>query len=380
MSEVAAINTNSTARYESLDVLRGLTVAFMVIVNSPGANEGYTQLEHAAWNGFTLTDLVFPTFLFVMGNAMSFTIKKYNRDNQGAFLAKVFKRSIIIYLIGIFLNAYPFFEYHNGHYEWIDFTAIRLVHVMGRIAICYCIVSLVIYYSRPLTIYIISAVAVLAYWWILYHFGDQPDPYSLTGNAVAKFDLLVLGTKHIWHGEGVPFDPEGLLSTLPSIANVAAGYFAGQYIQKNGMLRSRILRLSAAGVVLVLIGVLWGQVFPINKKIWTSPYVLLTIGLDFVILSILVYVIEIVKVRWGIKFFMVFGRNPLVLYVLSYLIIKVLYYLHADGDIARDWIYKSVFLPILDPINASLLFSLTTMMIVWVVGYFMNKNKLYVKI
>jgi predicted acyltransferase len=361
--------------------MRGLTVAFMIIVNSPGDSKAsYTQLEHAAWNGFTLTDLVFPTFLFVMGTAMAFTIKKYNKESQNAFLAKVFKRTLIIYLIGVFLNAYPFFMYVNGHYEWIDFGTVRLVHVLGRIAICYCVISLIIYYSGPITVYIVSAVAVLAYWWILYHFGDQPDPYSLTGNAVAKVDIFVLGTNHIWHGEGVPFDPEGLLSTLPAIANVAAGFWAGQYIQKWGASKSKILRLAVAGVILAIIAVLWNQVLPLNKKIWTSSYVLITIGLDFLILSIMVYVIEILKVRAGIKFFTIFGRNPLVLYVLSYLIIKVLYYIHTDLGNAKDWIYKSVYLPLINPANASLLFSLTIMMIVWIAGYFMDKNKLYVKI
>ncbi len=381
MTAPARIDTSFSPRYESLDVLRGLTIAFMVIVNSPGNDAAsYAQLEHAAWNGFTLTDLVFPTFLFVVGNAMSFTIKKYNKDNQRQFLLKVFKRTLIIYLIGIFLNAYPFFTVVNGHYALINFTAIRLVHVLGRIAICFCVVSLIIYYFRPMTAYVFSAVAILAYWWILYHFGDQPDPYSLTGNAVSKVDLLLLGTKHIWHGEGVPFDPEGLLSTLPAIANVTAGYFAGEYIQRSGVSKSSVLRLAVAGVILASIAVLWSHVFPINKKIWTSSYVLLTVGLDLWILSILLFVIGIAKLRGGIKFFTIFGRNPLVLYVISYLIIKLLYYLQVDRGNARDWIYKSTFLPLADPANASLLFSLTIMMIVWIAGYIMDKNKLYVKV
>jgi predicted acyltransferase len=295
-------------------------------------------------------------------------------------LIKVFKRSLIIYLIGIFLNAYPFFSSVNGHYEWIDFTAIRLVHVLGRIAICYFVVSLMIYYFRPITAYVVSIVAILIYWWLLYHFGDQPDPYSLTSNAVAKFDLLVLGTKHIWHGEGVPFDPEGLLSTLPAIANVTAGYFVGQYLQRSGVSRSSVFRMVVAGAILALIGLIWGQVFPINKKIWTSSYVLLTVGLGLLILSTLVFVIEFAKVGRGITFFTIFGRNPLVLYILSYLIIKLLYYIKVDGGNAIDWTYRSVFLPLFNPANASLLFSLTVMMIVWIVGYFMNKNRIYVKV
>jgi len=377
--ESATLNNDKSARYLSLDVLRGLTVAFMIIVNS-SATSSYSQLKHAVWNGFTLTDLVFPTFLFVVGNAMSFTMQKYNKNDQGSFLIKVFKRTVIIYLIGIFLNAYPFFTIADNHYVLIDFGTIRLVGVLGRIAICYCIVSLIIYYGGPIVAYIISGIALLTYWWILYQLGDQPDPYGLTSNAVSKFDLLILGTNHIWHGEGVPFDPEGLLSTLPAIANVTAGYFVGRYIQSIPVSKSTILRLVTAGVVLVSVAALWDQVLPINKKIWTSSYVLLTVGLDLLIIAILLYVIEIVKVKRGLMFFEVFGRNPLALYVLSYLIIKLFYYIQVDGGNAKDWIYRSAFEPLADPPNASLLFSLSIMMTVWLVGYFMNKRKLYIKV
>ena len=379
--ESSTLNNTNSARYLSLDVLRGLTIAFMIIVNSPGnAVASYSQLKHAVWNGFTLTDLVFPTFLFVVGNAMSFTMQKYNKTDQRSFLVKVLKRAVIIYLIGIFLNAYPFFTIADNHYVLIDFTTIRLVGVLGRIAICYCVVSLIIYYTGPVMAYIVSGLALLVYWWILYQFGDQPDPYSLTGNAVSKFDLLILGTDHIWHGEGVPFDPEGLLSTLPAIANVTAGYFVGRYIQSTGVSKSTILRLVTFGLVLIAVAVLWDQVFPINKKIWTSPYVLLAVGLDLLILSILLYVIQIAKVKRGLGFFEVFGRNPLVLYILSYLIIKLLYYVQVGEGNAKDWIYRSAFAPLADPANASLLFSISIMMIVWLTGYFMDKRRLYIKV
>lgn len=339
-------------RYRSLDVLRGLTIAFMIIVNSPGnAVAGLGQLRHAAWNGFTLTDLVFPTFLFVVGNAMSFTMLKYNKEDQKSFLVKVFKRTLIIYFAGVFLNAYPFFHLAD----------VRLVHVLGRIALCYCAVSLLIYYAGPVTAYVVSVFSLLAYWWILYQFGDQPDPYGLEGNAVAKLDLVVFGTNHIWHGEGVPFDPEGLLSTLPAIANVTAGYFIGQYIQRSGASRSTVLRLIIGGLALVTIGVIWNEAFPINKKLWTSSYVVLTVGLDLLILAILLYVIEILKIERGVWFFEVFGRNPLALYVLSYLITKPLYY-----------ITGAHFVPLVPAV--------TILMIVWLAGYLMDKRKIYLKV
>src|SRR5690349_8294077 len=141
----------------------------MIIVNSPGNYAAsYSQLKHATWHGFTLTDLVFPTFLFVVGNAMSFTMQKYNKSEQKTFLTKVFKRTIVIYFLGVFLNAYPLFTVTANGYEFIDLGTVRLVHVLGRIAICYCIVSLIIYYAGPTTAYIVSIVSLFAYWWILY--------------------------------------------------------------------------------------------------------------------------------------------------------------------------------------------------------------------
>jgi predicted acyltransferase len=374
------VNTTS-ARYLSLDVLRGVTIAFMIIVNAPGnAIASYSQLKHAAWHGFTLTDLVFPTFLFVVGNAMAFTMQKYRREDQKHFLAKVFKRTVIIYIIGIFLNAYPFFIFDGSNYVLIDFTTIRLVGVLGRIAICYCVVSLIIYYAGPATAYIVSGIALMAYWWILYQFGDQPDPYSLTGNAVSKLDLLVLGRDHIWNGEGVPFDPEGLLSTVPAIVNVTAGFFSGQLIQKSRALKLTVVKLAVAGALLVSLAVIWNNAFPINKKLWTSSYVLITIGLDLVLLSILVFIIDIARMKRGTAFFEVFGRNPLTLYVLSYMITKLLYYIHTGRGNAKDWLYANIFSPFFDPAIASLLFSISIMMIVWIVGYFMNKRKLFIKV
>jgi predicted acyltransferase len=374
------MNSIASKRYLSLDVLRGLTVAFMIIVNSPGnAAASYSQLRHAVWHGFTLTDLVFPTFLFVVGNAMSFTMGKYDKEEQKSFLVKVFRRSVIIYAIGIFLNAYPFFTIVDNHYTLIDFTTIRLVHVLGRIAICYCVVSLMIYYAGPVTAYAVSGVSLVLYWWILYQFGESPDPYGLAGNAVTKLDVMILGTKHIWHGEGVPFDPEGLLSTLPAIANVTAGYFVGQYIQRGGVSKS-VVRLAVAGVLLVAAAGLWDQVLPINKKLWTSSYVLITVGLDLVILSMLLYIIEVAKIRRGLWFFEIFGRNPLILYVLSYLIIKLLYYIRVGDGNAKDWIYQSVFGRLASPAFSSLLFSVSIMMIVWIAGYFMDKRRVYIKV
>lgn len=369
-------------RYLAIDVLRGITVALMIVVNSPGSREeSYGPLRHAAWHGFTITDLVFPTFLFVVGNAMSFTMKRFVPENDSVFLSKVFKRTILIFLIGLFLNAYPFFSYTApDSYGIFDIATVRLVGVLQRIALCYCIASLIIYYTGSKGAVLYSIISLLGYWGILYIFGNQGDPYSLGGNAVGKVDLSIIGANNIYHGEGVPFDPEGLLSTFPAVVNVIAGYFVGDWIQRNSAAKRTIIKLLYIGFPMLAIAMLWDTVFPINKKIWTSSYVLLTVGLDMLIMASLLFVIELAKVKKWTWFFEVFGRNPLILYVLSYLIVKLLYVIHVRDETLKTWIYNNAFLPWTSPKIASLLFAISVMLLVWIAGFWMDRKRIYIKV
>ena len=369
-------------RYPAVDVLRGFTVALMIVVNSPGDGQSsYGPLKHAVWHGFTITDLVFPTFLFVVGNAMSFTMRKFEGDGDKVFFAKVFRRTLLIFLIGLFLNAFPFFRYTEaGSYQIIDFTAIRLCGVLQRIALCYGIAAIVIHYARINGAAWYCFLSVLGYWFMLYFLGDQPDPYTLETNAVSKVDLFLIGERNMYHGEGIPFDPEGLLSTIPAVVNVIGGYFVGVWIQRNNASVQTLYKLFFAGLVLIALALLWDLVFPINKKIWTSSYVLLTIGLDILILCGLVFFIEVLNVKRWTYFFEVFGKNPLTLYVLSYLIIKSLYVVHVEALTMKTWIYSQAFLPWSDPENASLIFALSVMLIVWIIGHWMHKKRIYLKV
>lgn len=372
----------SFRRYLAIDVLRGITVALMIVVNSPGSGQmSYGPLKHAVWHGFTITDLVFPTFLFVVGNAMSFTLQKFDENNDKAFLTKVFRRTLLIFLIGIFLNAYPFFSYvESSAYTTIDFSAIRLVGVLQRIALCYCIASFLIYYTGTKGAAWYCFISLLGYWMLLYLFGDRPDPYALASNAVSKFDIFVIGARNIYHGEGLPFDPEGLLSTIPAVTNVIAGFFVGQWIQRNNITNRRLLRLISISAVLIATALIWDTVFPINKKIWTSSYVVLTVGLDILIMAGLLYIIEVANVRKWTWFLEIFGKNPLTLYVLSYLIVKLFYVIHVDGETLKTWIYTHAFLTWSSPMNASLLFAISVMLVVWGAGYWMDKKRIYLRV
>lgn len=374
-------DTKLPTRYLSLDVLRGMTIALMIVVNTPGSWESiYAPFRHAEWHGFTITDLVFPTFLFVVGNAMSFSLRKVAHQETPVFLNKVLKRTALIFLIGLLLNAYPFITYADGAYSLKDFSALRIMGVLQRIALCYGISALIIYFFKIRGAIIGSVLILLGYWAMMYFMGTHPDPYSLTNNAALKFDLAFLPEKNLYKGFGIPFDPEGLLSTLPAIVNVIAGYLTGVYIQKHGNKQITVRMLCMAGFVALTLAAFWDAVFPINKPLWTSSYVLHSVGLDLVLLAAFMLFIEVVGLKKWTYFFEVFGRNPLFIYALSGVLVKTMSLIRV-GDLGlQGWIYQHGFTPYFVANNASLLFALAYMLLLWLIGYWMDKKKIYIKV
>ncbi|SFG06602.1 acyltransferase family protein [Pontibacter chinhatensis] len=383
VAETTPLTEKKSERYLSLDVLRGLTVALMIIVNTPGSwSTIYAPLRHATWHGFTVTDLVFPAFLFAVGNAMSFSMRKFSLQPDSVFLKKVFKRAAIIFLIGLGLRAFPFVAHaEGGGLEVIDFTAIRIMGVLQRIALAYLIGSLVVHYLKTKGAFIFSGVVLLGYWAVLYFFGDQPDPYSLEGNAALKFDLLFFSPVVLYKGYGIPFDPEGLLSTLPAAVNVIAGYLVGMAIQKFGNNLSTVFKLNLMGAALIVIALVWDLVFPINKALWTSSYTLHTIGLVMLVLAAIMLLIEVLKVRKWAYFFEVFGKNPLFIYAMSILIIKTLSFIKMDEQTRLSrWIYQNWFLSWSEGEFASLMFALAYMLVHWLMGYIMDRKRIYIRV
>ena len=365
-------------RYLALDVFRGMTICFMIIVNSPGGDISYAPLLHATWHGFTPTDLVFPSFLFAVGNAMAFAMYKYQSQGSSVFWSKTLKRTVIIFLIGYLMYWFPFYNFQDGHFRPIAHT--RILGVLQRIALCYFFASVILHYGSKKIAIAISALLLVGYWIILYVYGDPNDPYSLAGFAGNALDVLILGKDHMYHGEGLAFEPEGILSTLPSIVNVIAGYLAGDFIRKHGNSYETIAKLMITGAVLILLALTWNMTFPINKKIWTSPFVLLTVGIDLLILPTLIYVIEILKsVKWT-YFFVVFGRNPLFIYLLSELLLITLFQIKIGDKNVPAWLFRDFFGTFASPINASFLFAFFFMLTNWAVGYFLDKKKIYIKV
>ncbi|MDG1276355.1 MAG: heparan-alpha-glucosaminide N-acetyltransferase domain-containing protein [Algoriphagus sp.] len=378
----SSLQSPMSNRYLALDVLRGMTIAFMIIVNTPGSwSNLYGPLAHASWHGFTMTDLVFPTFLFVVGNAMSFAMKRLGEMSAEDFFKKVGKRTVLIFLIGWLLNAFPFYEItESGSMTFINLGEVRLFGVLQRIALAYFFGALVLYLGGPKLGWIFSGIALLAYWGLMYFFGDPGDPYGLEGNAAIKLDLAVIGAERMYTGEGIPFDPEGILSTLPSIVNVIAGYLAGIFIQKNGNNFKTVRTLLVWSIGLVILSYVWDIVFPINKKIWTSSYVLHTVGRDLLILSVLIWFIEIRNWKGWTYFFEVFGRNPLILYVASGIVISIFSMIPIGDTTLKGAIYSNLFSNWLSPKLASFLFAISYMLLIWVIGYWMDRKKVYIKV
>ena len=368
-------------RYLALDVLRGLTIALMVLVNNPGSwGSIYAPFKHAAWHGFTLTDLVFPSFLFVVGNAMSFSMRKFEQQSEAVFLRKVFKRSFLIFLIGLLLTAFPFVYRTEDGFFLKDFSGMRIMGVLQRIALCYLFASLIVRYLKLKGSVILSAVILLGYWAIMYYFGDPADPYSPQGNAALKFDLLVFNPDNLWTGFGFPFDPEGLLSTLPAIVNVIAGYVAGVFIQKWGNSFTTVIKLAAAGFSALFIAEFWDLVFPYNKGLWTSSYAVYSIGWSLLLISGLILLIEVFNRKKWTYFFEVFGKNPLFIFVMSGVFAKLMGIIWIEGGSLKPWLYRNFYLSWLSDLNASLLFAITFVVGMWLMGYWMDKKKIYVKV
>ena len=410
-------------RYHSLDVFRGATVCLMILVNNPGSwSHIYSPLEHAEWHGLTPTDLVFPFFLFAVGNAMAFVMPRLEQGGDAVFWKKVIKRSLLIYGIGLFLNWWPFVRWQadtlvgNG-FTWINaegkLVGIRLLGVLQRIAICYLLGSIIVYYAKVRGTFLIGLILLLIYWLLTYSLGDAADPYSAAGYFGNAIDEKILTPAHMYGGEpyklnGVvhPFDPEGLMSTIPAIVNVLFGFLVGDYIRKRGKhieamtdsavkgfeIYQTLTVLFVAAIGFLITGYMWDLVFPVNKRIWTSSYVVTTTGIAIAILATLVYFIEVKKVRgWWTKFFDVFGKNALFVFALSAFLPRGLRLLRIPNGLdakgapnyTNPWsfLYEKVyqFVPG-DPRIGSLLFALTVITFMWAVCYWLDKKRIYIKV
>jgi predicted acyltransferase len=387
-------------RFYSLDLFRGMTVAFMILVNNAGNGENiYTPLEHAPWHGWTPTDLVFPFFLFAVGNAMAFVMPRLEAAGDTAFLKKVLVRSGIIFGIGFFLNWFPFVRWHADQLmfrHWVNpdnpETGVRILGVLQRIALCYLFASLIIYYLKIRGAFVLAFILLMGYWVLCLVFGAPGDPYSIQGYFGNAIDKAILGVPHMYRGEHIAFEPEGIASTLPAIVQVIFGYFVGNFIIQKGKTYEMVTKLFVAGCLLVFLGYCWDMVFPINKKIWTSSYVVYTSGLAMLFLAVLIDLIEFRNFRgaWT-KAFDVFGKNPLFIYFLSGFIPRLLGLIHWQEGVDEHgapayitplrWFYEHICRPVSDNLkNGSVLYALCLVLFYWVIAYWMDRRKIYIRV
>ncbi len=376
-------------RLLALDILRGITIAGMILVNNPGSwGNIYAPLKHAAWNGLTPTDLVFPFFMFIMGVSTYFSLRKYNYTLSGAALMKILVRTVVIFAIGIAVAWFGLFlrgVLNDATFSEavFNFDHIRILGVMPRLAICYGVGSvLALSFSTKSLPWVIAAMLII--YSVILLFGNGFE-FS-DRNVISIVDHKVLGADHMYRdtidGVSLKFDPEGLLSTLPSIAHMLIGYMCGFLLLGTKDNTVRIARLFIVGTILTFAGFLLDFGLPINKKIWSPTFVLTTCGLASSFLALLIWIIDIRGHKSWSRFFEVFGINPLFLYCLGAVLSIVIGTVKIGGTSIKGLIYADFLMPLCadNATLASLVFALLFVTLNWLVGLILYKNKIYIKI
>ncbi len=386
-------------RILALDIFRGMTIAFMIIVNTPGnGSVAWAPLLHAHWNGFTPTDLVFPSFLFAIGTSAWFSLKKFDHRPTGPARAKIWRRTAILFLIGVFMWYVPPFlasvvSLTPGTYLWRLAGTFRIMGVLQRLALCYGIgSSLALLVSRR-TLVAVGAALLLVYWWLMWTFGQGPDPYSLQTNAALRLDTWLFGPEHLYHGERVDgarfaFDPEGVLSTLPAIVTFIIGYLTGQFLDRTADRRRALSDLLPAACLLIAAGFVWDSWFgfPINKKIWTSSFTLYAGGWSLLLLGLVLWAVDVRGRARVLFFFNVFGRNPLLAYITSEVGAVALFTIQVAGPGGRPqsmfaWVYQHTAMPLAgDNAAGSFLFAAAYVLVNWLFAWAAYKRGVILKV
>ncbi|MDY6786160.1 MAG: heparan-alpha-glucosaminide N-acetyltransferase domain-containing protein [Cyanobacteriota bacterium] len=367
-------------RLTSLDVFRGMAIAGMILVNTPGSwSHVYPPLLHAEWDGFTPTDLVFPAFLFIAGTAMAFSLSKYLGDNSPTAKVywRIFRRCLLLFALGVFLNTLNLvLGLHDN---------LRILGVLQRISLAYFLAAIAILNLSKRALWLVGGAILLGYWAALMLVpvpGFGAGNWTPEGNLVGYLDRILLGTE-LMYKQG-PFDPEGLLSTLPAVATVLTGYFAGDWIRHKSLDSSTSMDLVLLGLSSLLLGHLWGVGFPVNKQLWTSSYVLVGTGWSLLLLAACYELIEVKRVRsWGFPF-KVMGMNAIFLFVASGIVTRFFYFFKVgteeDSPSLYKWIYENLFAPWAGELNGSFLFAIAVVALWWLVLYGMYRKGWFLKI
>lgn len=343
-------------------------MALMILVNNQYIGDAFSQLRHKSWNGCTLTDLVFPFFIFIMGASFWFVHTKKGFTCDKSFAFKIVFRSIKIFIVGVLLNWYASFA---------DISELRIMGVLQRIALVYLIGGfLIIWLKTKIKIVIASIFALFLYWGLLYFFGD----FTIENNLVRTIDIYLFGESHLYQGYGVPFDPEGVLGTIPSLVSMFMGYFTAFLISQTSKdIVVKLKELFLLGVVCLVLGFIVDIFFPINKPLWSSSYVLLTGGWAMIFWSLISFVVDVKKRTKWITIFMVFGTNAIFAYVLSGVLSKPIYAITIGGESIVN-IFSDAASVIFPQKMVTLLWSIIFVGIVWLFTYYFYKRKIFIKL
>jgi predicted acyltransferase len=378
----------------SLDVFRGATIAAMILVNDPGSwSHIYPPLEHADWNGWTPTDLIFPFFLFIVGVSLtlSFAARIARSFSRRKLALHVVRRSALIFSIGLFLNGFPDF----------DFSSIRIMGVLQRIALCYLVAGLLYlftfqteqradgtaYVRANIRVMAIVAVTLLVGYWALVTFVPVPGygagHLGKDDNLGAYIDRSLMGG-HLW-SESMTWDPEGFLSTLPAIASLLVGILAGEWLRSDRDATRKTLGLAVAGFALLIAGRLLHPLFPINKNLWTSTFVLFTSGCAMLSLAACYWIVDVQGFRAWAKPFLVFGMNAILAYALAALVSELstdFEFTNSRGHetTAHGWIYQKLFVAHFNPLNASLGFAIVFVLVIFLLLWPFYRWKIFLRV
>lgn len=381
-------STKTTKRLLSLDVFRGATIAGMMLVNNPGDwNQIYAPWKHAAWDGWTFTDTIFPFFLWIVGVAMtlSFAKRVERGDNKGSLALHVLQRSAIIFVLGLVLSGFPFGLAFGHKYS---FATMRIPGVLQRIAVCYLVGGL-IYLWSGFRVQIAVTVGLLVVYWLAMAFIPVPEygagVLAPTGNLCWYIDSTLL-RGHTWSGAPAPgFDPEGIFSTLPAVATVMFGVFTGHLLRSKLSDADKTVWMFVIGNLLVLTGLIMDNWLPINKNLWTSSYSVFMAGLALNVFALCYWIIDVVGIKWWAKPFQINGLNAITVFFLAGLIGRLTSLIRFDmGEGTRVSLrrlyYDLLFVPIGDPMLASFIHAIAFMMGLYLIAYIMYKMNWIIKV
>lgn len=365
-------------RLFSLDVFRGITIAGMLLVNNPGSwKYVYPPLRHAEWHGWTPTDLIFPFFIFIMGVAITLSLSKRKELglSESKIIQNIIKRSLILFALGLTLHLYPFYNF--------QLSKLRIPGVLQRISLCYFFSSILFLKMKPRNLAILTGIILIGYYLsmtLIPVSGYGAGNLSPEGNLASYIDRIVFRGTRLWRGT---WDPEGILSTFPAVATTILGIFAGLWLKERRKEFGKFSGMLIIGMILTVSGYLFSSLFPINKNLWTSSYVLFTGGLSYIFFSLCLLIFDFYKLKKiGIPF-AIFGVNSIAVYFLSGIFTKTLVIIKIkSGETLSlySWIFKNIFVPVAGNMNGSLLFAISYVILWLGIMSIFYKSKIFIKI